>query len=105
MFFDPDGLLARRASKMESQLTESHIAESFPYPDWQGPCQEALVELDRDKLRERIAVAEAAILNRLNATPAASVSPVERRAIDDALAALRVLKRECADSSRQKEVE
>jgi hypothetical protein len=103
MFFDPDGLLARRTSKMESQLRESQMTDSFPYPDWQKPCQEALVELDQVKLRERITVAEAAIVSRLQTMPARPLNPVERRAIDDALAALRVLKRECVDASRQDE--
>ena len=101
MFFDPDGLLAGRASKMESQIAENHMSDSFPYPEWQKPCHEALLELDQSKLRERIAAAEAAIVSRLKTTPAAFVSSVERRAIDDALAVLRVLKRECTSSSRQ----
>jgi len=99
MTFDPDGLLARRDSKMESQVAENYVTESFPYPEWQKPCQAALVELDGAKLRERIAAAEAAIVGRLNATSAAPVSPAERQAIADALATLRVLKRECLGSS------
>ena len=100
MIFDPDGLLARRDSKMESQVAENYVTDSFPYPEWQKPCQAALVELDRTKLQERIAAAEAAIVSRLNATSAAPISPAERQAIADALATLRVLKRECLGSSR-----
>jgi hypothetical protein len=90
MCFDPDGQLAQRASKMESQVAENYVTESFPYPEWQKSCQAAVVELDRAKLRERIAAAEAS---------AAPVSPAERQAIADALATLRVLKRECLGSS------
>jgi hypothetical protein len=99
MIFDPDGLLVRRNSKMESPVTENYVTETFPYPEWQRPCQAALVELDRAKLQERIAAAEAAIVSRLNAASAAPVSAAERQAIADALATLRVLKRECLGSS------
>jgi hypothetical protein len=101
MCFDPDGQLARRASKMESQVAENCVTDSFPCAEWQKACQAALVELDQGKLPERIAAAEAAIVSRLNATSALPVSPVEHQAIADALAALRALKRECMGSSRE----
>jgi hypothetical protein len=85
---------------MERQVAENYVTDSLPYPEWQKPCQAALVELDRAKLQERIAAAEAAITSRLNAASAVPVSPVERQAIADAMATLRVLKRECLGSSR-----
>jgi hypothetical protein len=53
------------------------------YPDWQHEFLAALLELDGNKLLERVQAAETAIFNRL-----------QRQAIDDALASLRVLKRE-----------
>ncbi len=102
MIFDPDSLLARRDSKMESQVEEIYVTDSFLYPEWQKPWQAALVELDRAKLQERIAAAEAAIGSRLKATSAAPISPAEGQAITDALATLGVLKRECLGSSRAK---
>jgi hypothetical protein len=105
MFFDPDGRLARRALEMGSQAVENYITDSFPYPEWQKLCQEALVELDHDRLRERIAAAEAAIVHRMNAMQGAPVSRAERQAIDDALAILRMLKRECLGASRQQDHE
>jgi len=105
MIFDLDGVLDRRAQQMGSQAVETYITDSFPYPEWQKPCQEALIELDRDKLRERIAAAEAAIVSRVNGMPDAPASSVERRAIEDALAILRMLKRECLGTSRKEDSE
>ena len=62
------------------------------YPEWQPEHQAALLELDRKKLLERVTTAETAIFNRIQA-----ISPehaAERQAIEDALASLRVLKRD-----------
>jgi len=39
--------------------------QDFQYPQWQKLCQEALTEFDRDKLRNRVAAAEAAVVMRL----------------------------------------
>ena len=52
------------------------------------------VELDREKLPQRVAAAETAIFNRLQAISQSSDHRAEHQAIEDALAALRVLKRE-----------
>ena len=62
------------------------------YPEWQHEFQAALLELDRKKLLERVTAAETAIFNRIQA-----ISPshaAERQAIEDALANLRVLRRD-----------
>jgi hypothetical protein len=73
---------------------------SFPspnvlYPEWQNEFRAALLELDTEKLRERVAAAETAIFNRLQAFPRqGSNHTAERQAIEDALASLRVLKRD-----------
>jgi hypothetical protein len=64
------------------------------YPEWQNQYQAALVELDREKLSERLAAAEAAIFNRLQTIARSSDHQAERQAIEDALAGLRVLTRE-----------
>jgi hypothetical protein len=80
-----------------SLVMESLLAgdmEDFQYPEWQKPFQDALVELDGSKLPERIAVAEAAILSRLQAMSGTGEHSSERRAIEDALSSLRVLRRE-----------
>ena len=86
---------------MGSPAVENYMTDSFPYPEWQKPYQEALVELDHDKLRERIAATEAAIANRIIAMPDVPVNSGERRAIDDALAILRTLKRECLGARKE----
>src|SRR2546425_11815189 len=50
--------------------------------------------LDPETLRERVAAAETAIFNRLQAISQGSNHTAERQAIEDALASLRVLKRD-----------
>lgn len=84
---------------MESQITESQsmrtpVMEPLEGPDWQRLYRDALVELDVDILQERLAVAEAAIFLRLQALSPAPDCLFERYAIEDALANLRILKRE-----------
>ena len=64
------------------------------YPDWQRDYQAALLELDPQKLSERIANAESAIFKRLQAISQIQDHMAERHAIQDALAGLRVLKTE-----------
>ena len=75
------------------------MIESLPYPRWQKPYQEALIEIDNDKLKERVAAAESAIFNRLQAMSPNRDTLNERQAIEDALASLRYLKRETLGSS------
>ena len=67
------------------------------YPEWQRDYQAALLELDREKLRERVEAAETAIFKRLQAISQSPENQAERQAIEDALAGLRVLKRESLD--------
>jgi len=82
---------------------EDLVMEGMQYPEWQKLCQDALVELDKDKLPERVAAAEAAIVSRLQAMEAGDDSLKERQAIADALANLRVLKRESIGYSNGRE--
>jgi len=49
---------------------------------------------DREKLPERVAAAETAIYQRLQAISQSSAYQAERQAIQDAVASLRVLKRD-----------
>jgi hypothetical protein len=72
---------------------------SFPapqilYPEWQYEYQAALLELDRKRLLERVTAAETAIFKRLQAISHDADHNAERQAIEDALASLRVLKRD-----------
>lgn len=88
---------------MRSQIMEDAVVEGMQYPDWQRLCQDALFELDKDKLPERVAAAEAAIFSRLRAMEVADDSLEERQAIVDGLSILRVLKRESGGSSKGRE--
>ena len=73
---------------------EGPVVEGMQYPDWQRLYQDALVEIDETKLPERVAAAEGAMLSRLGTIGAGEDSLTERQAIADALAILRVLKKE-----------
>jgi len=70
---------------------------SFPplrFPNWQREYESALLETDNGVLFKRVEVAEAAILTRRDALEQDSSGQTERGAIEDALANLRVLKRD-----------
>jgi hypothetical protein len=64
------------------------------YPEWEKPYQAALVEADPEKLRQKIHVAEWKVFQRLQQVSSDSDHHDERRAIADALNALRSLKRD-----------
>ena len=66
--------------------------------EWQNAVQEALLELNPKALTQKVAEAEHAIFNRLQALANAHASNSdhleERQALQDAVNSLRVLKRE-----------
>lgn len=64
------------------------------YPIWQQRYQAALVELDPQKLADRICVAENAILLRQKELAGSAEGKTERQAIDNAIRALRVLRQD-----------
>jgi len=68
--------------------------EIILYPEWQNEYAAALLETTSQKLAERVEAAETAIFNRLQTISQSSDHQAERQAIEDALAALRVLKRD-----------
>ena len=72
----------------------SRSSPNIVYPEWQHEYQAALLELGNEKLRERVGAAETAIFNRLQAISEGSNHTAERQALEDALASLRVLKRD-----------
>jgi hypothetical protein len=74
--------------------TEDSPSPEILYPTWQHEYQAALIELDREKLKGRVAAAEAAIYKRLQQLSQSSDDFAERRVIEDALHSLRVLKRD-----------
>jgi hypothetical protein len=64
------------------------------YPEWQGEYLTALLEFDPKLITERLQAAEGANFKRLQAISQSTDNRTERQAIEDALAALRVLKRD-----------
>jgi hypothetical protein len=68
--------------------------DELRYSEWQNPFREALLEIDREKLQRKMMKAEEAIFQRLQQLAGTSGSEAERQAIEDALASLRVLKRD-----------
>jgi hypothetical protein len=68
--------------------------DDLKYPEWQNPFREALLEIDCEKLQSKMMKAEEAIFQRLQQLAGTSGSEAERQAIEDAISALRVLKRE-----------
>ncbi len=75
-------------------MDPSSPSSKILYPEWQAEYQAALLELDPKRLFERVTAAETAIFNRLQAISHYSDGHAERQAIEDALASLRVLKRD-----------
>ena len=64
------------------------------FPEWQVAYQAALLEVDPQKLPERVKAAEAAIFLRQQAMIHSSDGHVERQAIEDAMRALRFIQTE-----------
>jgi hypothetical protein len=70
--------------------------DELRYPEWQKTYHDALLELNPQKLIQRVSTAETAILSRLQEIRIASDGRMEAQAIEDALNGLRVLKNETA---------
>ena len=65
--------------------------------DWQEPYREALLEADWTKIEGRIQAAESAMKGKLQqVSQNRGGTPEEKQALEDAMHALRVLKREVA---------
>ena len=77
-----------------TERTEMTPTDILRYPEWQKPYHEALIEVDENKLGERLSAAQAAISKRLQALSGDPNHHAERQAIQDALASIRVLKRD-----------
>jgi hypothetical protein len=81
------------ALRNSSLLSTSFSPLRFPN-FWQREYESALLETDKSVFFKRVEAAEAAILTRRDALEHDSSSPTERVAIEDALANLRVVKRD-----------
>ena len=72
--------------------------EDLKDPQWRAAFAKALIEVDASRVNERVAIAEAAIVSRLRTILQEPDNRAERLALADALASLRILKKERADS-------
>jgi hypothetical protein len=88
------GSCASRLDGTVKMAVATEIHDGWEHPEWQRPVHEALVELDMEKLKVRVAAAEAAIFQRLQALSQIPDHSNERQALSDAVASLRVVKRE-----------
>jgi hypothetical protein len=70
------------------------LSTNLRFPDWQIAYQAALLEVDPQKLPERVKAAEAAIFLRQQALDHSSDGHAEREAIEDAIHALLFIKHE-----------
>jgi hypothetical protein len=65
-----------------------------PFPIWQGPLQDVILELDREKLATTLMEAETLILKRLEQIQQSSDRTDERAAIEQGLSILNMIKRD-----------
>ena len=72
----------------------SPSTQNLKFPDWQREFEAALLEVDPQKLSERVKAAEAAIFLRQQALVYSSDGHAERQAIEDAMRALRFIQTE-----------
>ena len=77
-----------------SEFSLSGSSPNLRYPEWSLKCREALLEADPKKLAERVAEAEMAIFGRLQQLSRTQDAHAERQEIEDAIRALRVIKRD-----------
>jgi hypothetical protein len=73
---------------------ERNTMSELRYPSWQTPLQEAILELDRERLAERIQEVETIIFERLQTLSSQTDHKDERQALSDAAFILRKLKKE-----------
>ncbi len=64
------------------------------YPEWQGPLEELSLELDREKLAEKVQKVENLLTKRLQQLRQVKDSRREEEAIKEALPNLRIIKRD-----------
>ncbi len=70
------------------------MSETLPYPKWQTPCVDAVMEFDTSMLAERINMAETAMHARLQELETSPDGTHERLAISDAMRTLHNIKRD-----------
>ncbi len=76
--------------------------EELPYPEWQIPLQELILEFDREKLTQKMQMVESLIIERLLQLSEAGDGRNEQTALKDAIAILRVIKQERLEKHRDR---
>jgi hypothetical protein len=84
----------RQYARSPVMATKDSPFPKILYPEWQNDYEAALAEPDREKLAELVAAAETAIFIRLHTILQSAEHRAEHQAIENALAGLRVLKRD-----------
>ena len=82
-------------SRKNSETYKGH-APDLKYSSWQEPYLDAMLEMNPDRLKDRVASAEAAIQLRLRELADAPESQLERQCLADARNGLLVLEKETA---------
>jgi hypothetical protein len=90
----PAGITSGFAEHIRTAEREPMSDAELKYPKWEREFQEAVLELNREKLVEKIQDFETAIFVRLQELKFDSDHHSERQAIDDALATIRALKKD-----------
>jgi hypothetical protein len=79
--------------RKNTETNKRHV-QDLNYSGWQKPYLDAMLEMNPDRLKDRIASAEAAIQLRLRELPDSPDSQAERQCLTDARNGLSVLKKE-----------
>jgi hypothetical protein len=72
----------------------AHQHADMKYPAWQGAYLDTMVELNPERLKERVATVEAVIFLRMQELVHSPDGVAEQQAIEDALSGLRILQRD-----------
>jgi hypothetical protein len=80
-------------SRKNTETSKRHV-QDLNYSGWQKPYLDAMLEMNPDRLKDRVASAEAAIQLRLRELADSPDSQAERQCLADARNGLLVLKKE-----------
>ena len=81
----------------EVVMDEMDEVKELPYPEWQVPLKEVILESDREKLAEKALKSETQILERLRQLQLSNNGHREREAIANGLSILRMIRRDRLD--------
>jgi hypothetical protein len=88
------------AGRKNTERYKRHV-QDLKYAGWQKPYLDAMLEMNPDRLKDRVASAEAAIQLRLRDLADSPDSQGERQSLEDARNGLLVLKKETSSPRSQ----